>query len=136
MNNSYFNYKNNFKHEQEQKLKNKHKKSSSMSVSVSYNHSISNNRRMNYSGVNSSSPMQNGNSHYAYNNNKNNNLINTSNKDSVEDYQRLAKKFYSIIISLQDELTKQTVRNFNLLEENMSLKQELTEFQKGKGNAN
>ena len=135
MNNSYFNYKNNFKHEQEQKLKNKHKKSSSMSVSVSYNHSISNNRRMNYSGVNSSSPMQNGNSHYAYNN-KNNNSINTSNKDSVEDYQRLAKKFYSIIISLQDELTKQTVRNFNLLEENMSLKQELTEFQKGKGNVN
>ena len=51
---------------------------------------------------------------------------------SLEDYKRLAKKYYSIIIGLQDELTKQTIKNYNLIEENMNLKQKINEIIKNK----
>ncbi len=47
---------------------------------------------------------------------------------TLEDYQRLTKKYYSIIIGLQEELTKQTIRNYNLLEENVNLKKKINEI--------
>ena len=47
---------------------------------------------------------------------------------SLEDYKRLTKKYYNIIIGLQDELTKQTIKNYNLIEENNSLKQKINEI--------
>ena len=47
---------------------------------------------------------------------------------SLEDYKRLTKKYYNIIIGLQDELTKQTIKNYYLLEENMNLKQKINDI--------
>ena len=98
----YLGYKNNFKFEQEKRAMNKHKKSSSVNMSA-YN------ERRNYST------------------NMNRRFNNDNNKDNAEDYQKLAKKFYCIIIGLQDELTRQTVKNYALLEENIDLKQKLSE---------
>ena len=98
----YLGYKNNFKFEQEKKAMNKHKKSSSVNMSA-YN------ERRNYST------------------NMNRRFNNDNNKDNAEDYQKLAKKFYCIIIGLQDELTRQTVKNYALLEENIDLKQKISE---------
>ena len=108
----YLGYKNNFKFEQEKRAMNKHKKSSSMSMS-SYN------ERRNYST----------NMNRRFNNDNNN-------KDTAEDYQKLAKKFYCIIIGLQDELTRQTVKNYSLLEENIDLKQKITEAAQKNKNSN
>ena len=98
----YLVYKNNFKFEQEKRAMNKHKKSSSVNMSA-YN------ERRNYST------------------NMNRRFNNDNNKDNAEDYQKLAKKFYCIIIGLQDELTRQTVKNYALLEENIDLKQKISE---------
>lgn len=98
----YLGYKNNFKFEQEKRAMNKHKKSSSVNMSA-YN------ERRNYST------------------NMNRKFNNDNNKDNAEDYQKLAKKFYCIIIGLQDELTRQTVKNYALLEENIDLKQKISE---------
>ena len=98
----YLGYKNNFKFEQEKRAMNKHKKSSSVNMSAS-------NERRNYST------------------NMNRRFNNDNNKDNAEDYQKLAKKFYCIIIGLQDELTRQTVKNYALLEENIDLKQKISE---------
>ena len=98
----YLGYKNNFKFEQEKRAMNKHKKSSSVNMSA-YN------ERRNYST------------------NMNRRFNNDNNKDNAEDYQKLAKKFYCIIIGLQDELTRQTVKNYALLEENIDLKQKISE---------
>ena len=109
MDNLYLGYKNNFKNEQEKRAKSKHKKSSSMTISTSYN------EKRNYS-TNIGKSFGEGN----------------NGKDTAEDYQRLAKKFYCIIISLQDELTRQTVKNYSLLEENINLKQQISEIQKNK----
>lgn len=109
MDNLYLGYKNNFKYEQEKRAKSKHKKSSSMTISTSYND------KRNYS-TNIGKSFGEGN----------------NGKDTTEDYQRLAKKFYCIIISLQDELTRQTVKNYSLLEENINLKQQISEIQKNK----
>ena len=105
----YLGYKNNFKYEQEKRAKAKHKKSSSMSNIPSYT-----------------------NNHKTFSPNKN--FIDNSStiRDTAEDYQRLAKKFYCIIISIQDELTRQTVKNYSLLEENLNLKQQISEIQKNK----
>ncbi len=97
----YLGYKNNFKFEQEKRAMNKHKKSSSVNMSA-YN------ERRNYST-------------------NMNRRFNNDNKDNAEDYQKLAKKFYCIIIGLQDELTRQTVKNYALLEENIDLKQKISE---------
>jgi hypothetical protein len=47
---------------------------------------------------------------------------------NLEDYKRLVKKYYNIIIGLQDELTKQTIKNYNLLEENVNLKQKINDI--------
>ena len=47
---------------------------------------------------------------------------------NLEDYKRLVKKYYNIIIGLQDELTKQTIKNYNLLEENVNLKQKIDDI--------
>ena len=47
---------------------------------------------------------------------------------SLEDYKKLVKKYYNIIIGLQDELTKQTIKNYNLLEENVNLKQKINDI--------
>ena len=44
---------------------------------------------------------------------------------SLNDYKRLVKNNYTIIVGLQDELTKQTIKNYNLLEENGNLKQKI-----------
>ena len=49
------------------------------------------------------------------------------NLGSLEDYQRLVKKYYNIIVSLQDELTKETIKNYSLIDENLSLKQKINE---------
>jgi hypothetical protein len=38
------------------------------------------------------------------------------------------KKYYTIIVGLQDELTKQTIKNYNLLEENVNLKQKINDI--------
>ena len=104
----YLGYKKNFKFEQEKRAMNKHKKSSSVNMSA-YN------ERRNYST------------------NMNRRFNNDNNKDNAEDYQKLAKKFYCIIIGLQDELTRQTVKNYALLEENIDLKQKISEaMQKNK----
>lgn len=104
----YLGYKNNFKYEQEKRAKTKHKKSSSMTISTSYN-----NNHKNFST-----------NYKNYNEN--------SSRDTLEDYQRLAKKFYCIIMSLQDELTRQTIKNYSLLEENINLKEQISEIQKNK----
>ena len=45
-----------------------------------------------------------------------------------EDYKKLAKKYYSIIMGLQEELTKQTINNYNLREENIELKQKINDI--------
>ena len=50
---------------------------------------------------------------------------------AVDDFKRLAKKYYNIIIGLQEELTKQTIKNYNLIEENMELKQKINEVMQG-----
>ena len=42
-----------------------------------------------------------------------------------EDYQAIAKKFYSIILHLQDELGKLTVQNYTLEQENNYLREQL-----------
>ena len=47
---------------------------------------------------------------------------------NLEDYKRLVKKYYNIIVGLQDELTKQTIKNYNLLEENVNLKQKINDI--------
>ena len=47
---------------------------------------------------------------------------------SLNDYKRLVKKNYTIIVGLQDELTKQTIKNYNLLEENGNLKQKINDI--------
>ena len=47
---------------------------------------------------------------------------------NLEDYKKLVKKYYNIIIGLQDELTKQTIRNYYLLEENVNLKQKINDI--------
>ena len=44
---------------------------------------------------------------------------------SLNDYKGLVKKNYTIIVGLQDEITKQTIKNYNLLEENVNLKQKI-----------
>jgi uncharacterized protein YaaN involved in tellurite resistance len=43
----------------------------------------------------------------------------------IEDYQAIAKKFYSIILHLQEELGKLTVQNYTLEQENNFLKEQL-----------
>ena len=55
-------------------------------------------------------------------------------KGSLEDYKRLVKKYYNIIIGLQDELTKQTIKNYNLLEENVNLKQKINDIRQNQKN--
>ena len=47
---------------------------------------------------------------------------------SLEDYKRLTKKYYNIIVGLQEELTKQTIKNYYLIEENMNLKHKINEI--------
>ena len=42
-----------------------------------------------------------------------------------EDYQAIAKKFYSIILHLQEELGKLTVNNYKLEQENNFLREQL-----------
>ena len=70
-------------------------------------------------------------------NNQNRSFLNSKNNKSkskkkingtIEDYKRLTKKYYTIIVGLQDELTKQTIKNYNLIEENMNLKQKINEI--------
>ena len=53
---------------------------------------------------------------------------NKSNNDGIgnkEDFQNITKKFYSMIVHLQDELSKLTVKNYALEEENNFLKEQL-----------
>ena len=72
---------------------------------------------------------------HSFNSNQRNSMFNKE-MNNIEDYQRLSKKFYSIIITLQDELTKQTIRNYSLLEENLNLKQQFNEIQKKMNQSN
>ena len=108
----------------------KHKRSSSSIQSMdSLNKQLNNN-----------SNKRNGNKNIIHSfNNINNyqrNLMFNKEMDNIEDYKRLSKKFYSIIITLQDELTKQTIRNYSLLEENLNLKQQFNEIQKKMNQSN
>lgn len=47
---------------------------------------------------------------------------------NLDDYKKLAKKYYNIIMGLQEELTKQTINNYNLREENIELKQKINDI--------
>ena len=60
--------------------------------------------------------------------NKNKNIPKKKINGSLDDYKRLVKKYYTIIVGLQDELTKQTIKNYNLLEENVNLKQKINDI--------
>ena len=61
-----------------------------------------------------------------YNMDKNYNKENDGNMEGkIEDYQNIAKKFYSIILHLQEELGKLTVQNYTLEQENNFLKEQL-----------
>ena len=105
----------------------KHKRSSSSIQSMdSLNKQLNNN-----------SNKRNGNKNIiqSFNNSQRNSMFNKE-LNNIEDYQRLSKKFYSIIITLQDELTKQTIRNYSLLEENLNLKQQFNEIQKRMNQSN
>jgi hypothetical protein len=96
----------------------KHKRSSSSIQSMdNLNKQFYNNRNGNKNII------------HSFNSNQRNSMFNKE-MNNIEDYQRLSKKFYSIIITLQDELTKQTIRNYSLLEENLNLKQQFNEIQK------
>ena len=91
-----------------------------------------------YDNPNNISKYSNYNNNSIRNNKQNRSFLNQRyNKDklrtkkvngSLEDYKRLAKKYYSIIVGLQDELTKQTIKNYNLIEENMNLKQKINDI--------
>ena len=102
----------------------KHKRSSSSIQSMdSLNKQFYNNRNGNKNII------------HSFNSNQRNSMFNKE-MNNIEDYQRLSKKFYSIIITLQDELTKQTIRNYSLLEENLNLKQQFNEIQKRMNQSN
>ena len=61
-----------------------------------------------------------------YNMDKNYNKENDGNiEGKTEEYQAIAKKFYSIILHLQEELGKLTVQNYTLEQENNFLKEQL-----------
>ena len=111
-------------------MSSRHKRSSSSIQSIDNLNRQSNNN-INKKGGNKNF-LNSFNSNYNYQRNSNQN----KEIDNVEDYQRLAKKFYSIIITLQDELTKQTIKNYSLLEENFNLKQQFTEIQKKMNQSN
>ena len=101
---------------------------------------VSNHKRAlsSYDNSNNISTQFNNNNNPMRNNRQNKSFLNTKyNRDkpkqkkingSLEDYKRLAKKYYSIIIGLQDELTKQTIKNYNLIEENINLKQKINDI--------
>ena len=102
----------------------KHKRSSSSIQSMdNLNKQFYNNRNGNKNII------------HSFNSNQRNSMFNKE-MNNIEDYQRLSKKFYSIIITLQDELTKQTIRNYSLLEENLNLKQQFNEIQKRMNQSN
>jgi kinesin family protein 5 len=58
--------------------------------------------------------------YYGMDKNKDGNI-----EGKIEDYQAIAKKFYSIILHLQEELGKLTVQNYTLEQENNFLKEQL-----------
>ena len=105
----------------------KHKRSSSSIQSMDSFNKQSNNHPNKRNG--------NKNIIQSFNNSQRNSMFNKE-LNNIEDYQRLSKKFYSIIITLQDELTKQTIRNYSLLEENLNLKQQFNEIQKRMNQSN
>lgn len=121
----YFNpIKNKYNYEQNQKTNSSRHKRSISSIQSSGN----SNREINQNSNRKAKNIIN--SFHSNNNNYQRNTMFNREKDNIEDYQRLAKKFYSIIITLQDELTKQTIKNYSLLEENLNLKQQFSEIQK------
>lgn len=121
----YFNpIKNKYNYEQNQKTNSSRHKRSISSIQSSGN----SNREINQSSNRKAKNIIQ--SFHSNNNNYQRNTMFNKEKDNIEDYQRLAKKFYSIIITLQDELTKQTIKNYSLLEENLNLKQQFSEIQK------
>ena len=92
----------------------------------SYDNSNNASRQLNYNNI-----IKNIKPNRSFLNSKSNKDKSKSKKKlngSLEDYKRLAKKYYNIIIGLQDELTKQTIKNYNLIEENMNLKQKINEI--------
>lgn len=113
-------YKNNFLYEQEKRSTSSNTRKNSSTVR---NKAIDNKDKSSIGGGNSNninSPYSNNKKAYMSSGLLNNKL------ENVEDYQRLAKKYYSIILSLQDELTKQTIKNYSLLEDNINLKNQLS----------
>ena len=89
----------------------------------SFDNSSNMNKIFNY---NNSNKYKQNRSYIKYNKNKKN--LNKKINGSLEDYKRLVKKYYNIIVGLQDELTKQTIKNYNLLEENINLKQKINDI--------
>ena len=121
----YFNpIKNKYNYDQNQKTNSSRHKRSISSIQSSGN----SNRKINQNSNRKAKNIIH--SFHSNNNNYQRNTMFNREKDNIEDYQRLAKKFYSIIITLQDELTKQTIKNYSLLEENLNLKQQFSEIQK------
>lgn len=51
-------------------------------------------------------------------------------KNSTDDYKRLTKKFYYIIVNLQEELIKETSKNLELKMTNDKLRKNLEKVQK------
>ncbi len=64
------------------------------------------------------------------NNNKGNSGFGNINNNigNIEDYQAITKKFYSVILHLQDELGKLTVKNYSLEQENNFLREQIKNF--------
>ena len=72
----------------------------------SYDNSNNISKQFNYNN-----PMRNNRQNKSFINSKYNRDKSKQKKNgSLKDYKRLAKKYYSIIIGLQDELTKQTIK--------------------------
>ena len=51
-----------------------------------------------------------------------------NNMGNIEDYQAITKKFYSVILHLQDELGKLTVKNYSLEQENNFLREQIRNY--------
>ena len=70
---------------------------------------------------------------YEFNRNNNNKGISgfgnmNNNMGNIEDYQAITKKFYSVILHLQDELGKLTVKNYSLEQENNFLREQIRNY--------
>ena len=104
----------------------------SINMGNNNNNQINNNNKKNSKGNNNMSGLGNMSGYGGYKNKSNGFYLDKNyNKEQEElegkkeDYQAIAKKFYSIILHLQEELGKLTVHNYTLEQENNHLKEQL-----------